>query len=84
MSPLQNEEVLSPENPQRHHATGRMLRRCGVEVLVYWCLSGRSLACTDEKMPGPCMAQRHDHDYAWPVDGPGVHPTEACSHLLHG
>ena len=27
-----NEEVLSPRNPRRHHATGRVLRRCGVGV----------------------------------------------------
>ena len=30
-----NEEVLSPRNPRRHHATGRVLRRCGVGVWVY-------------------------------------------------
>ena len=35
MLPLQNEEVLSPRNPRRHHATGRVLRRYGVGVLVY-------------------------------------------------
>ncbi len=29
-----NEEVLSPRNPRRHHATGRVLRRCGVGVYV--------------------------------------------------
>ena len=27
-----NEEVLSPRSPRRHHATGRVLRRCGVGV----------------------------------------------------
>ena len=27
-----NEEVLSPRNPQRHHATGRVLLCCGVGV----------------------------------------------------
>ena len=35
MSPLQNEEVLSPRDPRRHHATGRVLRRCGAGVWVF-------------------------------------------------
>ena len=36
MLPLQDEEVLSPRNPRRHHATGRLLRCCGAGVWVYW------------------------------------------------
>ncbi len=37
MLPLQTEEVLSPRNPRRHHATGWVLRRCGAGVWVPWC-----------------------------------------------
>ena len=32
--PLQTEEVLSPRNPPRHHAKGRVLRGCGAGVRV--------------------------------------------------
>ena len=37
MLPLQTEEVLSPTNPRRHHATGWVLHRCGGGVWVSWC-----------------------------------------------
>ena len=35
MMPLQTEEVLSPRYPRRHHAAGKVLRRCGAGVWVY-------------------------------------------------
>ena len=40
MLPLQTEEVLSPRNPGRHHATGWVLCCCGVGVWVYLVPSG--------------------------------------------
>ena len=59
MSPLQNEEVLSPRNPRRHHATGRVLRRCGVGVWVYWCgdTGAPGLECVLDCVY--CMLQQH-------------------------
>ena len=35
MLPLQKEAVLSPRNPQRHHAIGWALRRCGAGAWDY-------------------------------------------------
>ena len=54
-----DEEVLSPRNPQRHHATGRVLCRCGVGVWVYWCgdTSASGLQCVLDCLY--CMLQQH-------------------------
>ena len=41
MLPLQTEEVLSPRNPRRHHATGWVLRRCWAGVGAFKLLSNR-------------------------------------------
>ena len=53
MLPLQDEEVSSPRNPRRHHATGRVLHRCGVGVgvlgtgtLIHIGFSMPEIACT--------------------------------------
>ena len=59
MSPFQHEEVLSPRNPRRHHATGRVLCRCGDRVQVYWCkdTGAPRLECVLNCLY--CMLQQH-------------------------
>ena len=57
-----NEEVLSPGNPRRHHATGKVLRRCGVGE--HRCTYISIYRCGDTGTPGlecvlDCMLQKH-------------------------